>query len=467
MKGPGSTALRTPRSGRFPGAARLALVACCAAFAIPAAGTSQTISGRLLDLETDLPVPVGLVMMFTESGDSVTATLSDGSGQFSLSAPTAGSFVLRAVALGYRETPAGVFELGEDASLTVEYRLPPQPLAIDAVLVSLDRPTTMHHLVRNGFVSRFQRGLGVFITPYEIERSSAMSTEQLMQGVPGVRVGTVVTRAAGVGLPRPEIGETIQIRSSSGGWCVPTVYLDGSRFAYNAGTGFTLSMVADLETVEAIEIYRRPAEIPVEYAAGPFSDCGVLVVWTKSGLGPGQRPSRAADGVEGTSLPTVDEHGPPPEPGERIRMQLDAEASVALGLEPTWEGTFLMVQDDEIVATDPVIGRAIAVPLSGVEVLQVSRERAPHRAVVRGLLAGAAIGLGTWAGLSMLCSWSACHDAVENPLLPAVITGLFVGGAVTTQGPGRHWIGAAMPELARPRQQPGVGLSLRVPWGGW
>jgi hypothetical protein len=171
--------------------------------------------------------------------------------------------------------------------------------------------------------------------------------------------------------------------------------------------------------------------------------------------------------VEGTSLPTVDEHGPPPEPGERIRMQLDAEASVALGLEPTWEGTFLMVQDDQIVATDPAMGRAIAVPLSGVEILQVSRERAPHHAVIRGVLAGAAMGLGTWAGLSMLCSWSACHDTVENPLLPAVIMGLFVGGAVTTQGPGRHWIGAAMPELAWPHDQPGIGLSLRMPWGGW
>ena len=94
-----------------------------------------------------------------------------------------------AAALGYEETPAGVFDLGADGSMEVEYRLRSAPLPIDAVLVSIDRPVVEHHLVQNGFVRRLQRGLGRFITPYDIERSSARSTESLMAGIPQVRGG--------------------------------------------------------------------------------------------------------------------------------------------------------------------------------------------------------------------------------------------------------------------------------------
>lgn len=47
----------------------LGLLALCA--------EAQTVSGTLVDLFTNRPIPLGLVMMFTESGDSVTATITD------------------------------------------------------------------------------------------------------------------------------------------------------------------------------------------------------------------------------------------------------------------------------------------------------------------------------------------------------------------------------------------------------
>ena len=37
---------------------------------------TQTLQGTLMDVDTDQPIPLGLVMMYTESGDSVTATIS-------------------------------------------------------------------------------------------------------------------------------------------------------------------------------------------------------------------------------------------------------------------------------------------------------------------------------------------------------------------------------------------------------
>lgn len=434
-------------------AALLWLAAWCASASSPGSTVAQTLSGRLLDVETGLPVPYGLVMMFTESGDSVTSAISTETGHFRLSSPTAGSFVLRAVALGYRETPAGVFELGVDGSITIEYGLPPQPLPIDAIVVSLDRPVIMHQLVRNGFVRRLQRGLGVFITPHEIEESSATSTEQLMEGISGLRVGNAHSRPLpNVLLPRPDIGETIQVQRLGGGWCAPTIYLDGKRFYYDPEMGFTLSTVAQLQSVEAIEIYRRPAEIPVEYSTEATSNCGVLVVWTKTGPGAGQGAGVAIAAGGSDRLPSADGEGPPPEPGESIRMELAPEARRTLALTSPWQGTFLMVRGEELVARDTVLGRAVVVPIGDIRALQVSRQRAPRHALMRGVMAGAAVGAAVWGGLSVLCGWSQCNGAVERPWLPATAAGLFVGFVVQARGPGHHWLRTTVPARALPRR---------------
>lgn len=410
------------------------------------AASAQTIEGRLLDLESGMPIPLGLVMMFTESGDSVTATVADEVGRFRISATEAGSYVLNAAALGYEETPAGVFELGEGGTMTVEYRLTPQPLAIDAMVVSLRQPVRAHHMVRNGFVRRMQRGLGAFITPYEIAQSPARSTEELMAQVPNVRVGPVMENTDGFILPRGDIGETVQLRRLDGSWCSPTLYVDGRKVDYEPSRGFTLSMMADRQSVEGIEIYRRPAEIPVEYNARPGFICGVIVVWTKVGLAPGQRgSSRTAGNLEVTEdggLPPVEERGSPPEEGERIRVALSPEASESLGLAPAWSGTFIMATDSTLVATDPGMGRAFALPLTGVRNLQVLRRRPSSHAWLRGAVAGAAMGGGTWLGLSTLCDWSDCGTATIRSWIPSAVVGFFVGLLVQRMGPGDHWVAA-------------------------
>jgi hypothetical protein len=469
-----------PRDGRrcrrsletSRGAGALGLVL---ALAVAPSAAAQTINGTLMDLQTDQPIPLGLVLMFTESGDSVTSAVTDVRGGFSLSSPSPGNFLLLAGALGYREAPAGTFELGEDGVLQVEYRLAPEPLPIDALVVSLDRPVQAHRLVGNGFVRRFQRGLGAFVTPHDIEESSATSTEQLLTHIPQVRVGAVrIARPVGTNewtvYPRPDVGETVQIRSPVGGWCTPTVYVDGVRTFYESDAqsyaqGVTLSTLAPLGTVEAMEVYRRPAEIPPEYSVGPTSNCGVLVVWTKTGLAPGQRAtSRSSiDGVgpDVERLPSLGERGVPPESGERIRMELNADVVAPLGLPPTWAGTFVGVHDGELVATDVQSGRPVAVPLSAVQGLQVRRSRAPARAYLRSAIAGGATAAGTWFGLRLLCAWSDCNGAVEEPWLPATAAGLLVGYLVHRQGPGEHWVGSALPEIAP--GSGGIGLRVRLP----
>lgn len=411
--------------------------------------TAQTIRGRLLDNETNRPVDLGLVMMFTESGDSVTETITNQDGYFSLTSPDPGSFLLVASAYGYRETSAGVFELGEDGEMTVEFNVRPEPLALDGVLVALDRPVFDHKLIRQGFVRRLQRGLGHFLTPYEIERSPTLETEALFDRIPGVVVGR--------GNLLAHLGDRIQMRSSTGGLCTPAVFVDGVSAPYDQDSGVSLSMLVPRDAVQAVEVYRRAAEVPVEYgvthnrsSSAAAGTCGVIVFWTKSGLAPGQqfagggaRSAASAAGSEvNRSLPSVKEEGTPPTPGERIRMELSAAVAEQLGLPSPWEGTYVTLRDRELVANDASQGRPVAVPLDAVILLQVQRKRSWGHAAVRGTLAGAALSVGAWLTLNFLCR-AACEG--NDVMLPALATGTVLGLLVFAQGPRDHWVRAPVP----------------------
>ena len=164
---------------------------------------------------------------------------------------------------------AGVFELGAGAEMTIEYRMQPFALPIEDLVVEFNRPVTQHSLVQNGFVARFNRGLGHFITPHMIEESSAIRTEDLFRNISGVQV-----TGTGFGADR------VALRSIGGALCDPLLYIDGVRTESSA-MGMALSDMVPLYQISGIEIYRRPAEIPLEYGIAGTAFCGVLVVWTK------------------------------------------------------------------------------------------------------------------------------------------------------------------------------------------
>lgn len=241
----------------------------------------QTINGTLMEVESDQPISLGLVLMMTESGDSITSTVTNSRGEFRISSDEPGSFILVASAFGFKETAAGVFELGDDAEMDVEFRIAAAPMPIDGLLVSLQRPVLEHNLVRNGFVRRITRGLGRFITPAEIEKSSARTAADLLRGIPGVHI----TRPGGA--LQAHQGEMVRLVSQND-YCAPTVYLDGARMSPQMTSQTAFDVLAPLQSIDAIEVYRRPAEVPIEYgmtASGASygeGPCGVIVVWTKT-----------------------------------------------------------------------------------------------------------------------------------------------------------------------------------------
>lgn len=237
---------------------------------VPTGLAGQTISGQLLDATSDRPIELGIVELISVAGDTVARAFTRGGGRFEMTSEDPGSFILSAAAFGYGTTRAGVFELGADGEMSVEVRLSVDPVELDAMLVGLNRPILEHPLVSSGFVDRFSQGFGHFITPFEIERSSAQTTTELFRGINGVTV-----RRAALGHP----GDRIMLQGQAR-WCQPTVYLDGMRYEYNEDTA--IDAMVPLGSVSAVEIYRSPAEVPVQYNATRSQDlCGVILFWTK------------------------------------------------------------------------------------------------------------------------------------------------------------------------------------------
>ena len=233
---------------RRPSSALLVCTALTIWAPSPTVLEAQTIRGTLLERDSNRPIYLGFVALYTESGDPVDP----------------GNFLLLAAALGHRETTVGVFELGEGGELAVEFRIPLEPLTLDGLLVQADRVGQEPALVLNGFSRRMQQGLGRFITPADIESSPAFRTSDLFVGILGVSV----------------VGDRVQVRTFRG-LCTPRIFLDGMPIASNI-LGSDMDLIVSLEALAAVEVYRRVAEVPLQYG-GSQAGCGVILFWTKTG----------------------------------------------------------------------------------------------------------------------------------------------------------------------------------------
>jgi len=247
--------------------------------ALPARpGTAQTVRGTLLDAESAVPVEEALVLLVTEQGDTVARTLSDARGAFALSAPSPGEYYILASTLGYRTLREGVFELGAGGVVTVEVRLEPEPISIAGIEVTRFGGVAEPPLVRNGFFARLSQGHGYFITPVDLDETSAVRITELLGRVPFL---TVVSTYP---------SERVLVRDG-GNLCAPSVLVDGvlaSEIEGRRGSPYLirgsegdLEALVSLKDVEAVEVYRGGREIPGQFAGMIRAECGLIVLWTK------------------------------------------------------------------------------------------------------------------------------------------------------------------------------------------
>lgn len=233
----------------------------------------QSIQGRLLEAGTDEPVLLGQIFLLTGGGLVVDRTFTDETGAFAVWSPEPGPFFLRAEAFGFASRVDGVFELGEGGVLTVEFRLVRTPIQLDTLTVTAERRDTKLSLL--GFYDRQKSGFGRFLGPEEIEKRPAFDATDYLRNIPRVRIRF-----------RPFGGSEVLIRGASsislggGGLCYPRVLVDGNAVFSGGREPAILDDVVSPYQISAIEVYRGPTEIPLQFG-GMGSPCGLIVIWTK------------------------------------------------------------------------------------------------------------------------------------------------------------------------------------------
>lgn len=230
---------------------------------------AQTVRGRLMEAITDQPVAYGTVALLTEEGETVASTTTGPKGSFRISASgrESGTYLLTAQALGYRSVTDGVFRLGPSDSITVAFRIEPAPVLLDSMVVEaeVDAAASEPDLVRNGFVQRMRRGFGEFVTPADLERWNPARLTEVFHRIPGV---SIRYRFA---------DDQLRMRAQTGGRCAPSLYVDGLRMSGESLSDLGLTV----DAVKAVEVFRRPAEVPLEYGGTAMGGCGAVLFWTR------------------------------------------------------------------------------------------------------------------------------------------------------------------------------------------
>jgi len=264
---------------------------------------AQRLRGRLLDLETDEPIPAGILTLLTENGVRLATTVSDQDGYWMLRVPRPGTFLVEAKRIGYQPWIDGPVEIRAGDDWESVYLLRPAAVALDPVEVSAE--ATERYLSLTGFYERQRANFGHFITREDIERRAGSRVTDVLSAVPGVRL-------VPTGDPFGKL--TIQMRGSQlshGGICRPRIFVDG--VIYNRGDS-RLRGVDDwgnpertleddvtaplpMEVVEpgideivhpsniaGMEVYRSGAQVPAKFGGSSVqTQCGVIAIWTRVG----------------------------------------------------------------------------------------------------------------------------------------------------------------------------------------
>ena len=256
------------RSRRLPfitcmasGVLAISLWACSA---IPLA--AQQIRGAVIEANGGGPLATADVAIIDGRDSLILRVHTDSSGLFSSALPRAGVYSLRVEKIGYRTQHTATFEIGP--SEVLELRI---VISIEAVPLTPIEVTARYRVsrVHPDFERRVewgrQSGFGHFITREEIEATALVRTSSMLMQVPSIRV--VHARDGTVYLGAPARGTYN---------CRPAVFLNGMEISQ----AFGLDELS-LDQIEGIEVYRSPAEIPIELARPDV--CAVVSFWTRVG----------------------------------------------------------------------------------------------------------------------------------------------------------------------------------------
>ncbi len=236
---------------------------------------AQVIRGTIRDARTSEPVMLAYVGLLAPGRELVVAGLADRYGGFSLHAPVAGSYFLYVARMGYKSVIDGLFEVGEDGVFELQVGLTPAAIDLEDLVVEAEERKSRLELV--GFLERAAIGRGTFLIGEDIQAIALDKITDAFRNIPGLQVVTTRPLAGPEAMRNPEI----RVRRG-GGECSPTLYVDGAIMALGSQRPESGPVRPDdfvmPASVEAVEIYVRPSETPIQYEA--LGRCGAVLIWT-------------------------------------------------------------------------------------------------------------------------------------------------------------------------------------------
>ena len=227
---------------------------------------------------SDRPIP-GARVIVVGSGEGV----SGDSGWVRLPGVAPGRVFVLVTRIGYRPTEFSL-EVPATGGLEVDVELEPAPVAVQGV-TAVARPE-VRLLQMGGFYRRREAGRGSFLTREEIEKSGAIRASEVFRRIQGVRV--VPTSGDNYKLQSVRYGTSLSERSSRSRTGNPRQEGGGNNFVCDMlvfldGMQSHLESIDDvhMQSLEAVEVYRGPSQVPPEYNQMNAA-CGVVLLWTRS-----------------------------------------------------------------------------------------------------------------------------------------------------------------------------------------
>jgi hypothetical protein len=246
------------------------------------------VAGTVASFETKASLEGVWVTLVSIAGDSVSMTRTDSTGVFSVTAPTPGPYYVRAQRLGYGPGFVGPVALDSGRAVNVTLSLQQASYTLDPLTVTAEAVDA--YLDEVGFYRRQRGNRGHFMDRAAIEQRLGASryVSDLLTHLPGANIPADLAGSFGVPINLSR-GPTSFLPCAAGG---PLLFVDGYRIENTQHGGFggdqpapawiSLSEIMHPEDIYAIEVYRTPSQVPIEYG-GPDSACGVILFWTKRG----------------------------------------------------------------------------------------------------------------------------------------------------------------------------------------